>query len=189
MDMNKVSLIIGTSALILAVPLSIVGNLLTPKLRDWYSATSEKKLQARIAALMRQLRQSEQEWTFTTVEWIQYRTNARAIQTFFWLFGCIFMSVILTIEILTLELTDYITKLGKNAPFSNHGLIATAVVISIGPFVGNLLVGAFLNPQKANYQENRLMHSNEGREELRRQIAHLSTKLAKNSIRGASVSS
>lgn len=61
LDMNKVSLVVSICALILAIPLSIVGNLLTPKLRDWYSTTSEKRLQARIAKLNSQLKESEQE--------------------------------------------------------------------------------------------------------------------------------
>jgi hypothetical protein len=141
MDMNKASLVIGVSALILTVPLTIVGNLLTPKLRDWYSTTSEKRLRARIATLTSQLVQSAREWTFTTVEWLQYKTNARAIQGFFWLFGGIFMWILTCIEFLTLELSDYVVRLGKNAPFSTHGLIATAVGISIIPFVGNMIVG------------------------------------------------
>jgi hypothetical protein len=69
MDLNKIGLAVGVLALMLAIPLAVVANLLTPRVREWYSTTSSKRLKQRIAELEEKLGQSEQEWTFTQGEW------------------------------------------------------------------------------------------------------------------------
>lgn len=43
-------------AIALAIPLSVVANLLTPRLRDWWSHRSKKRLEDRIAQLEWQLK-------------------------------------------------------------------------------------------------------------------------------------
>jgi hypothetical protein len=43
-------------AIALAIPLSVVANLLTPRLRDWWSQRSKKRLQDRISVLEHDLR-------------------------------------------------------------------------------------------------------------------------------------
>ena len=48
MDLNKLGFAVGMLALLLAVPLSVVANLLTPKLRNWYSTTSLKRVEKRL---------------------------------------------------------------------------------------------------------------------------------------------
>jgi hypothetical protein len=69
MDLNKIGLMVGILALMLAIPLAVVANLLTPRVREWYSTTSSKRLKKRIAQLEEKLRQSGQEWTFSQAEW------------------------------------------------------------------------------------------------------------------------
>jgi hypothetical protein len=36
MDVNKLGLYIGILALLFAVPLAVIANLITPRIRDWY---------------------------------------------------------------------------------------------------------------------------------------------------------
>lgn len=38
-------------AIVLAIPLSIIANLFTPRLRDWWATTSQRRLERRIAEL------------------------------------------------------------------------------------------------------------------------------------------
>jgi hypothetical protein len=42
-ELNKIGLTVGVLALVLAVPLAIVANLLTPSIGKWYGATSHKR--------------------------------------------------------------------------------------------------------------------------------------------------
>lgn len=51
MDSGKLSLVIGITALVLAVPLAIFANILTPKITEWYSRSSRQRAQRRIAEL------------------------------------------------------------------------------------------------------------------------------------------
>jgi hypothetical protein len=55
MDINRVALALAIVALVLAVPLSIAGNLLTPMVRDWYSTLSLNRLNQRITQLAAQI--------------------------------------------------------------------------------------------------------------------------------------
>jgi len=72
MELTKYGLILGTLAVILAVPLSVVANLLTPHIRDWYGRTSSRRLKKRIALLRERVSKTHSEWTFTPAEWITY---------------------------------------------------------------------------------------------------------------------
>lgn len=51
MDANRVALVVSVAALVLTVPLAIAANLLTPRIRDWYSTTTNRRLTKRLAAL------------------------------------------------------------------------------------------------------------------------------------------
>ncbi len=76
MDTNKVALTVSVVALFLTIPLSIVGNLLTPRVRTWYSTTNQKRLLNRIEQLQYRLFQTHREWTFSPAEWEMYRFTA-----------------------------------------------------------------------------------------------------------------
>jgi len=43
--------LIGVLALLLAIPLSIIANLITPKIKDWWATTSDHRRETRIAKL------------------------------------------------------------------------------------------------------------------------------------------
>jgi len=48
MDTGKIGLLVTGIAVILAIPLSVVANLLTPRLQSWYSTTSQKRAKKRL---------------------------------------------------------------------------------------------------------------------------------------------
>jgi hypothetical protein len=54
-DRTTWGLIIAVAALVLAVPLSVIGNLITPYLRDWWSRRSAASLKERIATKEKEL--------------------------------------------------------------------------------------------------------------------------------------
>jgi len=59
---------------LLAIPLSILANVLTPRFQRWYAETSEKRLHRRIDRLTRDL--TEAAWTYSQAEWnIQQTVN------------------------------------------------------------------------------------------------------------------
>ena len=60
--------------MVLAIPLAIVANFMTPYALNWYSTTSQERLTHRIAQLQEQLDRVKNEWTFTPADWETYRT-------------------------------------------------------------------------------------------------------------------
>src|ERR1700730_6723738 len=68
MDLNTLALTISVVALALTVPLSIAGNLLTPRIRDWYSTTTSRRLKKRIEALERELESVKDQALFSGAE-------------------------------------------------------------------------------------------------------------------------
>jgi predicted PurR-regulated permease PerM len=175
-DINKIALVISIAALVLALPLGIVGNILTPKLRDWYSTTSQKRLRARIATLSAQLAKSEQQWTFTEAEWAQFKTNAIAIVIFCLLAICVFcVTVVITALISTLG-DRLFALLDKNRPPRIHGFLSV-FALTIFSFIGYSLSVAFVFYLKNASSTHLLMHTTEGREKLKKQIAQLTAKL------------
>lgn len=78
MNLTTIGFVVTVLAVLLAVPLSVAANLLTPKVRDWYSTTSQKRLKKRLAALKPQLALATLAWTFTPAEWALFVSNFRA---------------------------------------------------------------------------------------------------------------
>jgi len=74
MDSNKSGLVISILAMVLAIPLAIVANFMTPYALNWYSTTSQERLTQRIAYLQEQLDKVKNEWMFTPADWEMYRT-------------------------------------------------------------------------------------------------------------------
>jgi hypothetical protein len=72
LDLNHLGLAIGLLALILAIPLSVAANLVTPKIQNWLSSRSLQKLQARILDLEVDLKVAEEETLFSEAEWTIY---------------------------------------------------------------------------------------------------------------------
>ena len=67
-DRNTWGLIFSVAALVLAFPLSLLANLLTPKLRNWWAERSVKTLSARINQLEWELMDAERFPMMTEVE-------------------------------------------------------------------------------------------------------------------------
>src|ERR1700734_732032 len=93
MELNKLGFAVGVLALVLAVPLAVLANLLTPRVRDWYSTTALKRLEKRILELRATLTRSEGTWTFTPGEWEIYETAFRRTQSSTFAFASVFYLV------------------------------------------------------------------------------------------------
>jgi hypothetical protein len=156
MNLNKIGLLIGTLALILAVPLAIVANLLTPTVRDWYITTNQKRLRKRLDLLTKRLDQSEHQWAFSAAEWKTQRT----------IIGLVLILVLAVHTFWSLALI-ILLNYSKVLPADRHYFIHIIVLMG---YVGNLLlVVKFMHKDN----ENRIMHSVVGREELRTEIKKL----------------
>lgn len=59
---------IGLLALFLAVPLAVIGNILTPKILNWWAARSRAALEKRIAKLEAELADMDSKETITLIE-------------------------------------------------------------------------------------------------------------------------
>ncbi len=90
MDIGKIGLTVAGIAILLAIPLSVVANLLTPPVQSWYSTTSQKRLKKRIRRLESALQTSERQWTFTLPEWAAYKAGHRRNLSLF--FGLLALS-------------------------------------------------------------------------------------------------
>ena len=55
----NISLVISIAALVLTIPCSIIANMVTPKLRNWWAARSRQSLEARISTLQAELARGE----------------------------------------------------------------------------------------------------------------------------------
>lgn len=61
-DLNWWSFILAVTALISTVPLTVFGNLITPRLKDWWSTRSTSSLKRRIAKLQDELEGYERDY-------------------------------------------------------------------------------------------------------------------------------
>ena len=167
MDISKAGLYITVLAVVLAVPLSVVANLVTPKIRDWYSSTSEKRLRRRITELELKLRSYEIEWVFSPADWdlfsLIYR-SAWSIVLCFAFFGLlIFTRFSFTI------LPRYATLLSRAS--AQIALVLQYAILF-------LPVGVILT-LTAIYDRARQVHTVEGRNELLEQINKLKSVSAR----------
>jgi hypothetical protein len=165
MDLNKIGLAVGVLAFILAIPLAVIANLLTPKVRDWYSTTSLKRINRRLIELAVRLKTSEGLWTFTPAEWEIYRAGFRRTQAsaiamvgiFYAVIGVMLMGLFFykasggTIRVRTLPWSDRV-------PLELVLLIAT---LAIAENAVDLVVVT------RRYQKHFYMHTATGRDSLR----------------------
>jgi hypothetical protein len=168
MNLNKGSLYIGVVALLLAVPLSIIANLLTPPIREWYSATNQKRLRKRVGELEEKLRASEAaEWTFTPAEWLTYRTavgtNLLIILTLHLILGCLVIAV--------WAYRGWVPVL----PAAYHPPTFRAAT-AVAMFGMGFNAGLFQKILKDS-QNKRDMHSIVGRNKMKAEIARLKARL------------
>ena len=164
MDLIIVVFAVGIVSLLLTVPLSLVGNLLAPKLRDWYSTTSQKRLRTRIESLSNQLSESEREWTFTEAEWAQYRITTQAIAVLCVLANCAFASAFLIFLV-----TDRLL-------FTRTHMLHSGEMVFL-PCLGYTISLLYYRFVSRSQEWHRRMRTDQGREELKQQLAHLTAKL------------
>jgi hypothetical protein len=171
MDIEKISLWVAVLAVLLAVPLTIVGNLLTPAFQSWYSTTNQKRLRRRLDAL--QLLLSEPSWTFTPAEWESYRANCRLLFAIaagvagvnYLLLG--FMEVVRLLYEKSVGVVQH-QPVSKLAP----SVIPALILIFLSGFGFTAMV-ILLGLQMVEFRMNRDLHTEEGREAMRKEIVRL----------------
>jgi hypothetical protein len=139
MDAGRISLMIGVLALLLAVPLAVIANLLTPKVQRWYATTSRAAMRARIAEIDEKLKQLEGEWKFTKSEWATYQT-VNELLTWFLMLAMLFFSFAL---FLVPEKWDLILHLAQ-PPLSWVVAVTVAVIALVGYVVSSISLKAHL---------------------------------------------
>lgn len=182
MDLNKIGLLIGVFALLLAVPLAVSANLLTPKVQSWYSTTSLNRLNRRLLKLNERLKKSESSWTFTPAEWKLYREgqlrNQATLLVSFGLYNFVIltMAYVGIVQIRSIELA-----VGHSLPPAGlfHVLprelkivlVLAGLLSSLGPFS----IGFFLRRGISELRACCYLHTDEGRNNLRAEIEKLTT--------------
>ena len=196
MKFDKLGFILSCLALILAVPLSVLGNVLTPKIRDWWAAnTGQQRLNKRIQALQEKLYVAESDWCFTHAEWEIYEETYWSRQivvcaaavllfgifivlfvqfTFFGVYGRPLLSAAPsttsqpnTAQVETAAQLSNITKTGfKSAK--------KAIVLTV---FFNVAMTILLLRREVFYYRNWTNRSQEGRAAIRKRIENLKSRL------------
>jgi hypothetical protein len=172
MDLSTVGFLVGVLALILAVPLAVLANLLTPRVQAWYSTTSLNRVNKRLMQLTIRLRLSEESWTFTPAEWELYSEGTRRIRTT--LIGIIGLFYFIAFG---LDAVDDIRRflggpivklrfLPLHDSIAVHGLLLCAMMCSVLSTI--LFTGA-----NARWRHNFSLHTDVGRQALRAEIERL----------------
>jgi hypothetical protein len=69
MDISRIGLFVGLISFILAIPLAVGANLLTPRVQLWWNATTERRRLDRLEVIRKQLKRSENQALFNEVHW------------------------------------------------------------------------------------------------------------------------
>jgi hypothetical protein len=172
MDLNRAGLLVGVLALVLAVPLAVLANVLTPKVQSWYSTTSLNRVNKRLMQLTLRLKLSEELWTFTPAEWELYGEGYRRLRaTIFGIVGLFY----------------FIAYCFETADGIRHFLGGPIVKIKFLPLneriaIDGLLLGAAillslcaidLLVANQRWMRHFYLHTNQGRQELLTEIERL----------------
>ncbi|HEX6822686.1 MAG TPA: hypothetical protein VF123_11560 [Candidatus Sulfotelmatobacter sp.] len=171
MDINKVALMLAIAALILAIPLSIAGNLLTPIVRDWYSTSSFRRLNRRIEQLTITLKQSQASWVFTPAEWEMYVLGFIRNQVICYALVAV-MYLVLGISSVAVGIYQQ-THLGfrlRTLPSSDRQVLLMA---TIGSLVVVLTIVVTAQLEWLRFNKNRRMHTTEGWHRIKQEIDRL----------------
>jgi hypothetical protein len=153
-DLNFWSVVIGILALTLSLPLGIAGNLLAPRVADWWSRRSKASLGKRIEKLERELNRLEAEPLLTKNE----ETIARMLEQIVFAFGSLFGVIIFIIYRLTH---------GPYVRFSGFGLEASDA------FEWGLLIGTIVGSVGASIRLWRKERTEKYREVIRTKLQKL----------------
>jgi hypothetical protein len=157
MDLNKAGLAIGVLALVLAIPLAVVANLLTPKVRDWYVGMSTNRLRKRLANITKRLEEAEHEWIFTQAEWSIYQLVVLACMVVGLGFHCLWsVAILLALSFRNLA--------------GHHSVLSLVFLCYVGNFLIFIAVMGVADRTKTR-------HSTVGRQKLRNEIAKLTSVL------------
>jgi hypothetical protein len=177
-----IALLVTAIAIVLAIPMSIVANLLTPPIRYWYSSSSQKRIKKRLSKLKDTLQASEQDWSFTPSEWATYKANA------FLGVGIVFGIDAMLITPLGGFLFWLTLAEHSSSPPPHHlgkALLPAIIALLMGTLAHTFMSIIFAWAQ-LQYIKNCLMHSEEGRKALRIEIKKLIAKLKRAPVVGAS---
>lgn len=157
MDINRFGVAVGIVALFLAVPLTILGNILTPHVREWYSTTSSKRLQRRIAQIEATLSLAKTAWTFTQPEWAIRDTLDELRRSLHF-----FANTLCTLLMLAIIFWWHALESTLGVP---HPGVALSLVFGLVLLI--FAASRFVNHlEQRNYDRARDLHSNVGRREL-----------------------
>jgi hypothetical protein len=172
MDIGKIGLIATAAAVFLAIPLSVVANLLTPRVQSWYGTTSQTRLRKRLRKLEVELLISEQGWTFTPSEWAAYKTGCM------WSLGLtlglagLFYFLLGTLQAIELGLRSLGGPPALHTQLGKRIILEPSISLIVGG-VGLTVMLVLSARQFQTFRMNRAMHSEEGREEIRQEIKKL----------------
>ncbi len=204
MDSGKVSLIVSCLALLLSTPLSILGNILTPKVRDWWAVnTGRQRLEKRIRTLQEKLRVTEESWCFTDAEWEIFENSywnneiflISGILALVLLFSMLLMQVSsLGVSVTQLSLSSSLAKqVSGNAELTGNmiqhilrSLTYAKRLLPLAPVL-SLILSAMIIWRENVHSRNRANHSKIGRQDIRKRIDTLSQKLPVSPGQGASL--
>jgi hypothetical protein len=96
-DPGAWGLVLGIAAILLAIPLSVIGNLLTPKFRNWWASRSRSALERRIKALKAELGVMETYPALSETE-DQILTSGQVTHYLIWSLGYIFIGSSLALD-------------------------------------------------------------------------------------------
>jgi hypothetical protein len=137
------------------------------KLRDWYSTRTQNKLRQRIADLEARLERSEKEWTFTPAEWEVFGALARQTDDQASFEMNIYMFLL---AFLFLLYPGLIPNFHFKEQKSMYWFLTFATFFLI---LSNRIVRIYENKR---HNQDRQMHSVQGRVELRERIEKLKKK-------------
>lgn len=167
---NKVGLLIGVIALILAVPLAVIANLITPRCREWYSSRSRSRRMERIVVLKSFIYDAEHTWLFAPEEWEIFRANHLAHRNLLVLIMFILGAISAVPGALALSWAKLITKFGPNV---GRFIAVNCALLAFTLFVPYFTTALIFLYHAYRYQKTRQLHSAEGREEIKNELAKL----------------
>jgi hypothetical protein len=153
-DLPTWNLILSLSALILTLPLAILGTILAPKVEDWWAWRSKRSLTDRIEKLEKKLRELDEKTPLTEIE----EKILEVLQQAIFIFGYLLAGVVILI---------YRSTNSPHLIVPGFGLDLTQAII-IAVCMG-LLVAAFGLPIRNLRKERTTKY----REALRTQIEEL----------------
>jgi hypothetical protein len=172
-DLNRIGLALGVGALVLAIPLAVLANLVTPKAQTYLARTSIQRLRKRLAALETMKAQADASWQLSSQQDLLFM-HLRLLQQI------LFMLIALICIVVFVALRTFHAQIA--AAFHNDWLptILTVAVVVLYGGVGGM---SYLFGRDA--RRDSMIHTNSGQMTLLEQIQDLKARLpAQNVVQG-----